>query len=127
MSTNDDSSTAGLWERLGGADGIADAVTDLYDRILGDDELARFFVGIDVHAVQRHQRELVTTAVGGPSQYAGRSLHDAHRGLAISRHHVDLVVGHLAAALERSGVAPTDVETVLGLVERLWTAQFWQA
>ena len=114
-----------LWARLGGSDGIAGAVADLYDRILGDDELAPFFAGVDVHSVQRHQRELVTTAVGGPSSYVGRSLQDAHRGLQIERHHVDLVVGHLAAALQRSGVAPSDVDTVVGLVERMWTAQFW--
>jgi len=120
-----DAQQSTLFERLGGHDGIAGAVTDLYDRILGDDELAHFFDGIDVATVQRHQRELLTTAVGGPSMYVGRSLREAHAGLHIDRHHVDLVVRHLAASLARAGVAPTDVMTVLSLIDRLWMAQFF--
>ena len=120
-----DADQSALFDRLGGHAGIAGAVSDLYDRILGDDELAHFFDGIDVAEVQRHQRELVTTAVGGPSAYEGRTLREAHQGLNIERHHVDLVIRHLAGALARAGVAPSDVMTVLALVDRLWTAQFF--
>ena len=97
-----------LFERLGGNDGIAGAVADLYDRILGDDELAHFFVGFDVDVIARHQRELLTTAVGGPSMYEGRTLREAHEGMHIERHHVDLVIRHLAGALARVVVPKLD-------------------
>ena len=119
-----DAKQATLFDRLGGHAGIAAAVADLYDHILDDDELAHFFVGIDVAEVQRHQRELVTTAVGGPSLYEGRTLREAHDGLGIERRHVDLVIRHLAGALARAGVAPADVMAVLSVIDRLWTAQF---
>jgi hemoglobin len=116
-----------LFERLGRRDGLAAVVADLYDRILGDDELAHFFHGVAVDTVQRHQLDLVTTAVGGPSVFTGRSLHEAHAGLDIQPRHVELVIAHLDAALAHSGVAPTDSATVVAQVRRLWVAQFWPA
>lgn len=116
-----------LYERLGRREGIADVVADLYERILGDDDLAPFFRSVDVAVVQRHQLDLVTEATGGPAVFAGRSLRDAHAGLHIEQRHVDLVIGHLSASLAAGGVAPTDVDTVLAVVQRLWVAQFWHA
>jgi hemoglobin len=116
-----------LYDRLGGRPGVDGVIADLYDRIMGDDALAPFFDGVDVERVQRHQIDLVITAVGGPSTFTGRSLRDAHAGLQIEQLHVDLVIAHLSASLERGGVAPDDVASLIAVVERLWTAQFWTA
>ena len=46
--------------------------------------------------------------LGGPSDYDGRSLREAHHGLGITKRHFDLVVGHLAGALKSAGV-PDDI------------------
>jgi hemoglobin len=114
-----------LYDRLGRRDGVNGVIADLYDRVMGDDELAPFFDGVDLERVQRHQLDLVTTAVGGPSTFSGRSLREAHAGLQIEPRHVESVIAHLAASLERGGVAPDDVAAVTAVVERLWIAQFW--
>jgi hemoglobin len=102
-------------------------VGELYSQIQDDPDLAPFFVGVELAEVMRHQRELVVTAVGGPSVYSGRAIREAHKGLAIEQHHLDRLYLHLGAALAAGGVAETDAEIVSSLVKRLWQAQFWSA
>ena len=114
-----------LYERLGGAAGVTSVVDDLYRRVLADPELAPFFHDSAVDDVRRHQRELVTAALGGPSSYTGRSLREAHAGLDIAERHVELVLGHLEAALDHCGAAHADLAPVLAVVTRLWRAQWW--
>ena len=117
--------SATLFERLGGEAGVSVVVEDLYSRILDDPELASFFEGVAVDQVKRHQRELVVTAVGGPTSYSGRTIREAHAGYVIEPRHVDRLYLHLSAALATGGVSATDAAVVDGLVKRLWHAQFW--
>lgn len=51
---------------------------------------------------------MVGQVLGGPADYDGRSLREAHAGMGITKEHFDLVVGHLAAALQNAGV-PSDI------------------
>ena len=51
---------------------------------------------------------LVTQVLGGPANYDGRSLNEAHAGLGIDSDDFNAVVGHLAAAMKDAGV-PDDI------------------
>lgn len=111
--------TATLFERLGGMVSIDVAVDRFYDRVLGDPELAAFFDGVDLGRQRRHQRAFLAAALGGPRAYEGRGLAEAHANLHIDDHHVDLVAGHLAVVLAALGVSPILIDEVVAAIDGL--------
>ena len=108
-----------IYERLGGLVSIDVAVDQFYDRVVGDPELAPFFDRVDLGRLRAHQKALLAIALGGPGCYEGRGLAEAHRRVAIDDRHVDLVAGHLAAALAGLGVSPALIDEVVSAVDRL--------
>ena len=96
------------YDAIGGGAAVRVVVDDFYQRVLGDSQLAPYFEGVDIPSLKRHQALLVGQVLGGPPTYDGRSLREAHNGLGITKEHFDLVVGHLAAALQDAGV-PNDI------------------
>jgi hemoglobin len=96
------------YEAIGGGPAVKVVVDDFYQRVLGDQELSHYFDGIDMTRLKRHQALLVGQVLGGPAEYDGRTLQEAHHGLGITKPHFDRVVGHLADALKDAGV-PDDI------------------
>jgi len=111
--------TPTLFERLGGSSSIDVAVDRFYERLLDDAELAPFFDGVPMGRQRAHQKAFLTMALGGPTSYQGRGLHEAHDALPIDDHHVDLVAGHLAGVLLDLRVAPELVDEVIAAVDGL--------
>jgi hemoglobin len=101
-----------LYERLGQEVGIRTAVDDFYIRVVADPELARYFEGIDLPRLRRHQTALLVQVTGGPVEYSGRTLAEAHSGLHITSSAFDRVVGHLVATLTDLGVPAEDIAEV---------------
>jgi hemoglobin len=91
------------YDRVGGQPAIHEVVEQFYARVLADDELAPYFTGSDVDAIKRHQVLLLSQVLGGPAEYDGRELGEAHRGLGITSEHYDKVVGYLVAVLTELG------------------------
>jgi hemoglobin len=83
-------------------------VNDFYVRVLADPQLAPYFEDVDLARLKRHQVLLVTKVLGGPDNYTGRPLDEAHDGLGITSDHFTAVVGHLAGAMKDAGV-PDDI------------------
>ena len=92
------------YQAVGGGPAVKAVVDDFYQEVLHDPQLARFFIGVDLHRLKRHQAVMITKVLGGPDGYTGRSLRDAHSGLEITAADFARVMDHLAAALERAGV-----------------------
>lgn len=101
-----------IYEQLGREHGIATAVEAFYERVVADPELAPYFTGTDMATLRRHQTALLVQVTGGPVQYEGRALGEAHAGLAITPDAFDRVVAHLAATLTDLGVESAVVEQV---------------
>jgi hemoglobin len=91
------------YDRVGGTPAIREVVEQFYARVLDDDELAPYFADADVSQVKRHQVLLLSQVLGGPAEYDGRDLGEAHRGLGITSDHYDKVVGYLVAVLTDLG------------------------
>jgi hemoglobin len=102
------------YEMIGGGRAVSAVVRDFYDRVLADPELAPFFEGIDMGPLRRHQTLLVSQVLGGPAEYDGRELAEAHDGLDIGRGDFQAVVVHLVRALEAAGVPDDIVGRVVG-------------
>lgn len=92
------------YERVGGGPAIKAVVDRFYELILADDRLVGYFRDTDLTQLKRHQVLLVSQVMGGPAQYDGRDLQQAHKGLEISGDAFSLVVSYLAQALEEAGV-----------------------
>jgi hemoglobin len=98
----------GDYDVVGGGPAVSAVVTDFYERVLGDPQLTPYFEGIDLARLKRHQVLLISQVLGGPADYDGRPLDQAHAGLGISHDDLAAVAGHLVAAMRDAGV-PEDI------------------
>jgi hemoglobin len=101
------------FERIGGAATVRLAVDELYKLILSDPDLEDYFQGVNMPKLKIHMVDLLTTVLGGPGQYTGRELADAHRGLEITEEHYRKVGDYLLGLLDSIG-APDDVVASVG-------------
>ncbi|MEP6648825.1 MAG: group 1 truncated hemoglobin [Lapillicoccus sp.] len=96
------------YDAVGGGAAVSAVVERFYQLVVGDPRLAPFFDGVDMPALKRHQVFLVSQVMGGPVEYEGRELRDAHAGLNIGEDDFAAVVGHLVASLREFDV-PADI------------------
>jgi hemoglobin len=109
-----------LYDEVGGKPAIGPIVDDFYNRILADADLVAFFHGIEMATLKRHQRALVTVALGGVSEtYTGKMMRPAHTGLNIDDHSFDRVLTHFGDTLLARDVNPVSVEKALAILEAL--------
>jgi hemoglobin len=101
------------YDRIGGASAVIAVVGDFYDRVLADPALEAYFDNVDLVRLRRHQVLLVSQVLGGPAEYDGRELRDAHAGMGITGDHFSLVVTHLVGAMESAGVPDEIVQRVV--------------
>lgn len=92
--------TPPMYDEIGGAPAVEEAVRRFYDRLLHDPQVVGFFDGVDLDRLRQHQVALLTTILGGPDAYSGRELAQAHAHLAITSDDYTRVGGHLVAVLE---------------------------
>ena len=113
MTTEATTHEQSMYDRIGGAPSVKEAVQRFYVRLLDDPELAPYFAATDLSKLKAHQAALITQLLGGPSGYTGRGLDEAHMGLDISAGHYDQVIKHLVAVLVELDV-PEDIIGALG-------------
>ncbi len=110
---------ASIFDRIGGASAVSAVVDDFYGRVLADPRLASHFTGTDMSRLKSHQRSFVAAALGGPQEYRGKSMGEAHAGLGITAEQFDAVVAHLAGALEHCGVEGETITAIAGALAPL--------
>jgi hemoglobin len=110
---------ATLYERLGGRDAIETVVDEFYDRVLADPQLAPYFEDVDMASQRAHQTAFIVAVTGGPAEYDGDDMREAHAHLDLSESDFEAVAGHLDDALAECGVADEDRETVISEVASL--------
>lgn len=108
-----------IYDDIGGSDAVDAVVSDFYDRVLSDDQLVSFFEGMDMEALHTHQVQFISAVAGGPVEYTGGNMREAHAHLAIEDTDFDAVAEHLEAALRENGVRDENVETIMTEVEAL--------
>lgn len=105
-----------IYDTIGGGAAVGSVVDELYRRTLGDPDLKGYFEGIEMDRLNRHQRAFITAALGGPGEYRGRAMGEAHARLNITPDAFDRVATHLVAILRANGV---DEETVGQIADSL--------
>ncbi|HLN77997.1 MAG TPA: group 1 truncated hemoglobin [Nocardioidaceae bacterium] len=116
MATQNEQFSADLtdYQRIGGGSAVKVVVDRFYQLILADEQLVGFFEDTDMAQLKRHQALLISQVLGGPANYDGRDLQEAHAGMDIARDDYVKVVSHLVQALEEAGVEPEIIGRVGG-------------
>lgn len=92
-----------LFDRLGGAEGIARIVSDTIDNHLKNPVVANRFSGSDIATVKKTATDFFITGAGGPNVYKGKDMLTAHRHMNISDNEFMAVVDDVMAALSAAG------------------------
>lgn len=105
-----------IYAQIGGFSTVRGLVEDFYDRLLKEESLKHYFVGIDMSRLIRHQTDFVCMVMGGPVDYTGRQLRDSHKHLSINNKDFDLVASTLKECLLDGGLEEKHVEQIIGAV-----------
>jgi len=119
-SSQPDSTTTPLFERLGGEAAVNAAVDKFYRRVLADDRINRFFEGVDMDRQAAKQKAFLTMAFGGPNNYTGEDMRKGHAHLVekgLNDSHFDAVVENLGATLSEMGVSNELIGEVAAIAE----------
>ncbi len=113
-----------LYERLGGAKGIATLVDDIVEAHMNNPLVkARFlpYRGNPDHlaAVKQHTRNFLGAGSGGPEQYSGRSMPETHRGMNISEQEYMAVIDDILGALDKNKIDEQSRKDVLAIAYSL--------
>ena len=106
-----------LYSRLGGSEAVEAVTVRFYAAVLDDPILAPHFYGVDMQVQAGMLASFLSIAAGGPGEYRGRSLRDAHAALRIGDREFDRVVELLAAALKAAGISDGAIAEVAGVAE----------
>ncbi|MDC1174928.1 group 1 truncated hemoglobin [Bacteriovoracaceae bacterium] len=109
-----------LFDRIGGKDAVMAAVDIFYNKVMADDRINMFFEGIDMKDQRRKQILFLTYAFGGPNNYDGKGMRDAHEKLVakgLNDNHFNAVVEDLAATLKELGVTEDMIQEVAAIAE----------
>jgi len=106
-----------LYERIGGEAAVDKAVDIFYEKVLADERINSFFENIDMFAQARKQKAFLTMVFGGPNDYTGEDMRNAHAGMGLNDEHFNAVVEDLAATLSELGVGEGDIQEVANIEE----------
>jgi hemoglobin len=99
-----------LYDRLGGKDGV-DAIVDSFTKnLLADPRVNKPFKKSKDGLAQfkQHFAEQICQLAGGPCQYTGKAMGEAHKGMGINDAQFDAVVEDLKLALDEKGATEQD-------------------
>lgn len=104
-----------LYDRIGGEAAVNAAVDLFYRKVLVDDRISTFFDTVDMDAQHAKQKAFLTMVFGGPNQYSGKDMREAHKHMALTEEHFNAVAENLIATLQELGVPKDDIDEIVGI------------
>ncbi|SOB77292.1 hemoglobin [Marinobacter sp. LV10R510-11A] len=101
-----------LYLQLGERDGIANVVEDLLYLIVDDERINHQFKGVDVAQFHRNLTDQLCELSGGPCQYSGREIREAHAAMNITNTQFNALTENLILAMEANQI-PTAAQNRL--------------
>jgi hemoglobin len=109
-------SQAPLYDRLGGAPGVAAIADTLIDRVSTDPKLGRSFKDSKLERIKKLLAEQICDLSGGPCRYSGDSMKEVHTGHHISEAEFFGMVADLRAVLKERHVSQGAANELLRLL-----------
>jgi hemoglobin len=110
-----------LYDRLGGKAAITAVVDDFVGRVAADTRINQKFAKSDIPRVKAMLVDQICEASGGPCKYTGRTMAEAHKGMAVTEGEFDALVSDLVATLGQLKVPDQEQKelmTVLAAMKR---------
>jgi hemoglobin len=105
-----------LYDRLGGASGVAAIADTLIDRVSADPLLGRSFKDSKLERIKKLLAEQICDLSGGPCRYSGDSMKEVHAGHHISEADFFGMVADLRAVLKERHVSQGAANELLRLL-----------
>ncbi|MDY3554115.1 group 1 truncated hemoglobin [Gemmata sp. JC717] len=108
-----------LWDRLGGESVVKAVVHDFALAALEDPKV-NFTRGgkykPSAAALEKSIVDMISDVSGGPFKYSGKSMKEAHKGMAITDAEFDALAVHLVASLKKFKVADPEIAELVKVV-----------
>lgn len=106
-----------LYERLGGADKVAQIASDIVEAHLVNPTIkSRFEVVEDVDQLKEHVRTFFSSGTGGPDAYEGRDMLSAHKGMNVSEEELVAAIDDVLAVLNKHQTGQQEKDEVLAIL-----------
>ena len=106
-----------LYERLGGAEGIARLVDDVIDAHLANPLVKSRYEAIeDMETVKQNSRDFFGMGTGGPETYSGKDMVSAHKGMNVSEQEFIAVIDDILGAMTSNGIRDEEKKEVLAIL-----------
>ena len=109
-----------VYARIGGEPAIDAAVEIFYKKVLADESIQYMFQDTNMKRQKAHQKKFLTQALGGPKNYSGETMRNAHKhvnnGNFPTEDHFNAVAGHLVSTLQDLGVEQSMIDEVVAVV-----------
>lgn len=93
-----------IYQGLGRSEGISKIVNDFIPLIQSDPRISSFFSKIKKDEFSALLVAQFCELAGGPCQYKGKDMYDAHQGMQISNAHFNALAEDLQIAMEKNAI-----------------------
>jgi hemoglobin len=107
-----------LYQQLGGKSGVERVIDAAMKHIHADPRVAKFFVDTDMREQRKLLVEQLCAASGGPCEYTGRSMEEAHSGLNLGDGDFEAFVSDIIVAMNE---VKLPIDTQRQVLEIYWS------
>lgn len=104
-----------VFEKIGGEAAVNAAVDIFYRKVLADDRISEFFDTVDMEAQHAKQKAFLTMAFGGPNNYSGKDMREAHKHMNLTEVHFNAVAENLVGTLKELEVPQEYIDEIVAI------------
>jgi len=104
-----------IYEKIGGEPAVDAAVGIFYKKVLADDRISHFFDSVDMAGQLQKQKSFLTMVFGGPHEYTGKDMREAHKGMNLTDEHFGAVAENLIGTLEELNVPKDIIDEIVNI------------
>ena len=108
-----------LYKRLGSYDTIAAITDDFLASLIAHEQMHRFFLGASESTRIRRRQHIVDFLcfkTGGPCAYTGRTMKEAHKGLAISESEWNILTTLFRHSLKKFNLPVKETDEIMSVI-----------
>jgi len=103
-----------LFERLGGLEAVTAVIDEFLKNVAADERINARFASADLPGLRQKLIDQVCQATGGPCEYKGKNMVEAHTGMNLTEDEFNALVEDLVKALDKFNVPQKEKDELLG-------------